>query len=174
MKTYLILAALTIAAPQPALAFHAGQTSHSSASTLERIDLLARQVNLAISKGRLSHAQGQRLRAEATQLRILRDRYQRGGLTSRERSILVQRADALRMHLSAAERGRPAMAARSKYIGRPSFVRTPSHHIDDTALDLRRFQDRSTDEARFKSDLNSGLHGNDLRGPAPPMHDEGD
>lgn len=167
MKTYLILAALTIAAPQPALAFHAGQTSHSSASTLERIDLLARQVNLAISKGRLSHAQGQRLRAEATQLRILRDRYQRGGLTSRERSILVQRADALRMHLSAAERGRPA-------IGRPSFVRTPSHHIDDTALDLRRFQDRSTDEARFKSDLNSGLHGNDLRGPAPPMHDEGD
>jgi hypothetical protein len=174
MKTYLILAALTVAAPQPALAYHSGRANHSSASTLEQIDLLARQINLAVKKGRLSQAQGQRLRAQAAQLRMLRDRYQRGGLTSRERSILVQRADALRMHLNAAERGRPAIAARSKYIERPSFVRTPSHHIDDTALDLRRFQDRSSDEARFKSDLNSGLHGNDLRGPAPPMHDEGD
>lgn len=178
MKTFHVLAALLIAASCPAVA-DAQRRGDSypwgyNLTPAQLMDRVAAQIDDDARRGIITRVEAQRLQADLEAVRGLQQRYLRRGLSERERSDLIYRIDFIRHRLLGIEDA--WLARRAIQRQSPPFedVRRPSGL--DNALTRRIDSDRRLDDRRYGDSLyqDDGRDMNDLRGPAPDKHEEGD
>jgi hypothetical protein len=188
MRSTWLLGIMSIMAAQPALAqyrepYAPPYQGYRNASPRQLIDQLARRVEHDRRYGIIQRDEAYRLRAEVERLRQLEYQFGNDGYSQWERRSIARQIDRVRSDMIAAEQNR---------FGR-SVIVPPRNYPDmvdrwndedarpDNGLDNGREFDRY--ERRYE-DRDQGYDGdydrdgdtdmNDLRGPPPPMHDEGD
>ena len=187
MKRYVLLGIMSLAAAQPAVAQYRQPSAqpysgNRAESPRQLIDQLQRRVDYDFQRGIIRREDARWLRAELNRLRRQEYQYGNYGFGTRERASLVRQIDRLRSDLSTAERRRYArnVPLRSPYAEPFEEQTQPRHDVDNHVnRDLgrydRTFDDRANAEARPGDyDRNGSVNENDLRGPPPPLHDEGD
>ena len=187
MKRLVLLGLMSLAAAQPAAAQYRQPSAqpysgYHNESPRQLLDQLDRRVDNDLRRGGIRREDARYLRAELDRLRRLDRQYGNYGFGTRERASLVRRIDRLRSDVFAAERRR---YARNGYIPRSPYAEPfedqtqPRHDVDNHAnRDLgrydRTFDQRNAGPSRADYDGNGSVNMNDLRGPPPPLHEEGD
>lgn len=187
MKRYVLLGLMSLAAAVPAAAQYRQPSARPDAAyraelPRQLLDQLDRRVDYDLRRGIIRLDDARALRTELGRLRRLEQQYGNYGVSTRERTTLLRRIDRLRGDVFTAERRR---YARNGFIPRSPYAEpfaeqgVPRHDVDNHVnRDLGRY-DRTFDQSthapsRYDYDGNGTVNMNDLRGPPPPLHEEGD